>query len=87
MNLNLLKKSSIVEKEEAFMPLVFVDIPAAAIALNGSGIGYTLNRKFNKKDILLPSFQHNKLAKLPLATQKNQLKIRFLRQSIDDIEI
>lgn len=85
MNLDLLKKNSIVEKEEAFMPLVFVDmaVPTAAAYTLARQAGYSF-----KKATITPENTSRgiTLALNAIPVLSSQRNLTILRHSINDIE-
>ncbi len=86
MKIDLIKKNSIVEKDGAFMPLAFVDVAMAAIALNGKAIGHEIRKEFKKNVFPLPEFQRLQVVE-NISDSMAEHRVQLLRSSIDDIEI
>lgn len=86
MNLDLLKKNSIVEKEEAFMPLVFVDISVPTAVVVGTlarQTGYSF-----KKATIAPSNSLHEVAPEFITSHISPFHrdLMTLRHSIKDID-
>ena len=84
MDLNLIKQQQIVEKEGAFMPIIFLDLPASICG----GIAYTCSKQIGKQIDKKIERTPEKLRLSPAPSinySANHLKA--LCNSIDDIEL
>lgn len=88
MNLELLKKDSIVEKDGRYMPVIFLDLPAgicaAATATAAKQLGNQISEQ-RKKNMVSPVTMRVQCETLqPLYV--NPKRLGLMRNSIDDIE-